>query len=150
VNQMTEALQKAGVQLPPLKERVWNMLKEHPTATAMDIAHYLGIRKEDKAAHSVITALSYMETIGLVASQKFKRTVGKSKRMVKHYTASTEYISTGVAKPVMKVAFKPEVPVVMPKSTFEEMSPMQIYVDALTVAKARELYNHLHKMFGSK
>lgn len=70
MNAITQALQTAGVKLPPLNKRIWLWLHDHPGKTSREVAVALGISHANAASTLAIMAKRKMVTAQ--AEQNFR------------------------------------------------------------------------------
>ena len=159
-NQMTEAFKQAGIKTPTILNQLWSIIKEQPGSTYRQI--------KDRASHlnpgSIATTLHSLEKRCMIYSRPADI---KNPRTKAYFTDMERYElrpNPNSAKEkkariaLMDSVLKAEVARVDAEaSTISHMLakaavPSQdwaAYVDTLTVAEARALYQQLHKMFGA-
>lgn len=170
---MHQALATAGVRLPTVAERVWNMIKDRPNSTAVDIAKRLKIFRHDVASRlvdlearkmiwsnvdrtlcpdGVFRQVKHFRT-DLASYQVLARAV-PIKHRVKKAPAMTNAIFAppAPAAPIEAPAYIapdvriPEAAKIDPPPTQDQL--VREYVDGLSVAAARAMYAYLDKVFG--
>ena len=153
MNQITEAMKKAGIGVP-LNKRIWLWLKDHPDKTSKEIAAALNVSR-----NNVSPTLSDMDKRGMVSYKKqyLSYNAGKPGR-----TYINVYRALGDEFEVLPKPKKPKVQAVKPASEPKSLpapaeKPMversltsrrKISLDEMSVVEAKELYDQLKKIFG--
>lgn len=136
MNSIANAMKEAGVAVPPLSQRLWLWIKDHPKATSREI--------ETQFKEGVSPRLADMEKRQMLSSSEVPNPSRKGKRTLKGYTVTQdEYDLLPIPK---KEAMTTRVPA--PKSAHAIVPQTKINIEALTIAEARALYAQLQKMFG--
>ena len=140
MNTMTEALVKAGVKLPPVKERLWRHIKDNPGISRRDL----------RATFSAVPEGTFSGQLWALmnAGQVYEREeFVADKRRTRLYTDMEVY-----APPPRTKKERYETP---PAQAPGQITPdvkcppsTDALIDSLTIAQARELYARLKRMFG--
>ena len=139
MNQLTNALAKAGVPLPTIKERLWRVIKDEPGLTASQLSKRLsGI-----PVGTISSQLNLMETRGMVyaVGTKGRGPIGKAKA---YHTDMAAYT---LPPPVKTNGKKAEPSPASAVSTNRQPVEMSIDLDSLTIREAKALYAKLKEMF---
>lgn len=105
MNAMTHALTEAGVELPSVKYRIWNWLRDHPEKTTEDIKKALGLNYPPYAELVSMEKHSLVKSYGDVLRNK---TFNGNPIKIKRYsvTNTKEYIQPERKAYVRKKATK--------------------------------------------
>lgn len=163
MTQMQEKLETAGVVLPQM-QRLWMKIKDYPNKTAKELRVLSGVRQG-----SICSLLAQMERRGMVHAQKDVRIWRDKRRSLKVYStnlhkyellpvppkevkppkgqAPTPAASGFGIRQVSVLPLKLAVPE-SPKLVEVEVLNDDKFIDNLTVAQARLLYQKLRGMFG--
>lgn len=136
MNQLTNALAKAGVPLPTIKERLWRVIKDEPGLTATQLRKRLsGI-----PIGTISSQLNVMETRGMVyaVGTKGRGPTGTAKA---YHTDMDTYDLPPPVKRNGKEAAPP------PVETKRQPVEKSIDLDSLTIREAKALYQQLKGMF---
>jgi hypothetical protein len=159
MNQMTEAIVKAGLAKPKTQQqRVWEMLKDHPDIPASRLAKMLSDVKES----SVSSLLVQMQHRGMVHIEKRPMRVpgphGMYERSTHFYRAIGDKYELKPIKRVPKKAppstpKQAELPLAAPAPQAptpapQAAAPTTVDINALMVGEAHALYLALKKLFG--
>ena len=142
-SQMEVALKKAGVHILPIRQRIWQFVKDNPGCTSNTI-----ISKVSGATQRHISNLKSCELIS--ATYDRRRDKQGYMRNISLFTASSVY--DGSCRPKQhktkaEVA-KVEAEVAKVEAKVEAPISYKLDLDSLTIAEARQLYAVLKKMFG--
>ena len=142
MNQISSALAQAGVKLPPLTQRVWQVLHDQKVPrTGKVLASMLNLPQSE-----VASALSKLHSRGMVAIARHERTrcTGPkgtaSHRLVAQYAALGNEYELLPVLPTTKA--EPAKPVVVVHST-----PATIDIGKMTLSEAHALYKRLQEFF---
>lgn len=152
MNAMTQALKESGVKLPPVKQRIWTWLKDHPDKTIEDVTKALGF------SYSLGAQMLDMERAGLLkvygdVSRAANPVTGYKQKIKRFSAVGTEYV-----KPERRASKKPVNPTIyaMPepykKLTFKahEEKPSfdpEALLRGLSLTDCKALYVYLHGVF---
>jgi hypothetical protein len=155
MNQISSALAQAGVKLPPLMQRVWQVLRDSKLPrSAKTVSQLLNVKTQD-----VSSVLSSLMARKMVERQfqvlSLKTGFGTAKREVAHYVAlgSTYELrplppakKAPAPKPDVEQRFlrAPEAPVSPPPL----QKPAPVDIENMTLSDARALYKRLQEFFG--
>ena len=140
MNDITQALQKAGVKIPSQNQRIWTYLKDFGPHTVRDIA------AETKIAEaSVQSAITVMVKGKML--EKIERVNHKGVRIHNHYGAIGKQferlpapVRRGDAAPTENAADAPGAPAA------PEFNPAHLLADC-TLSQMRQVYSFLGRMF---
>ena len=142
MNQMTQAFQAAGVKQKPLIERVWTYIKDHPNSKLSAVTAIYG----STAAQAVNTL--YMRKM-LTRRSVTQRTKDGRIREIFEYRAAMETYELLPLPLKTKTAARE----IVTQKPLTELKPanfvttLDAYIDGLTVAEARALYQKLKNIF---
>lgn len=135
MNQLTNALAKAGVPLPTIKERLWRVIKDEPGLTATQLSKRLsGI-----PIGTISSQLNVMETRGMVYVVGTKGHGPTRKAKAYHTDMDTYQL---LSAPKVGTTHKPAQKAVEPTADRDAFD-----LDALTIREAKALYVRLKGMF---
>lgn len=136
---MKQAMEAAGVPLPTLKERLWRIVKEQPGITMKE----LHARMRDTPRGSISSQLHVMQGRGMI----YTKPSGRSYRGREIIGLHTD-LATYTLMPPSTTRKPPVIHLVEPATAKPTTADdLRKFVDNLTVAQARELFNHLKRMF---
>ena len=156
MNQMTAALKSAGVKVPPVIERVWRYVADHPGVTSRTVSQVLGLKQSEASSQLVVLVHRRM---CCEKKQVLKVRAGKgwTNRLISHYSVC---IPNYELLPLPKVP--PPVSVNIAKIT-EQVKPLSfevwgvpavqpepglgIDILSMPLGQARELYERLKRVF---
>ncbi len=139
------ALAKAGIQLPPLNERVWNCLKDSKVPrTGKTVAQMIGAKPADVAG-----VLSNMAKRRMVAVNYQTETVkvgrGYARKEIGHYTAVGSQFEL---RPMpMKTEAQVHVPVFIEPPKPKALRADDIDLESMKLSEAHALYKRLREFF---
>ena len=142
MNQISSALAQAGVKLPPLTQRIWQLLHDSKMPrSAKVVASML-----NEPQSQISSAMNNLYSRGMVAIARHERTRCKgprgsvTNRLVAQYAAlGTEYELLPVLPTTKAETAKPVV-VVQP-------APATIDIEKMTLSEAHALYKRLQQFF---
>ena len=151
-NQIVNALREAKVELPPLKRRVWNYLKEHPNCCYNTIAAGLNAPKSHVASALQVVARNNLVYITEQPKRIFANNGVIRVRQVKYYRARGESYNTYLPAEVKIEPYPPQVAeptVELRKDTGSSVPEFDFrkFVTQLSPYQAREFYNALKEIF---
>jgi hypothetical protein len=141
MNDMTTALQRAGVPIPTQKQRIWQWLSDNGHHSTKDIASALNIKQD--VTQAAITDLRNRQMLSLIPMDN-----GKGVRLNNHYGAlgrKYELLSPhkkGAKKPEPKVVYEPKGEVVV----IPEFKP-EVFLGKLTLSELRSVHAYLGRFF---
>ena len=139
---MTQAFQAAGVKQKPLIERVWTYIKDHPNSKLSAVTAIYG----PTAAQAVNTL--YMRKM-LTRRSVTQRTKDGRIREIFEYRAAMETYEL-LPLPLKTKTAAREIVTQKPLTGLKPASStttLDAYIDSLTVAEARALYQKLKNIF---
>lgn len=160
MNQISSALAQAGVKLPPLLRRVWQLLHDQKSPrSAKVLASILNLPQSH-----VSSALNKLESRGMVAIARHELTRCKgprgavSNRLVAQYEAVGHEYELLPVLPTIKLTQPPQ-PVVDIEQRFLRQQPdieqrflrpqpATIDIEKMTLGEAHVLYKQLKEFFG--
>lgn len=142
--QIVNALREAGAELPSLKQRVWNFLKDHPNSCHRTVA--AGINVDKAKVSATLQQLTRNNLVYVTEQPKkiFLRTGVVQVRQIKYYRARGEAYHTRLpseAKPAAPLDLRKDPTSAVPEFDFRK------FVKQLTPYQAREFYNALKEIF---
>lgn len=142
MNQMTQAFQAAGVKQKPLLERVWWHIKDHPDCKLSALQAVYG----PTTAQAVNTLYTRKMVTRKGVPQRAKD--GRIRKIFEYRAAMETYELLPL--PLKSKAAAPETVTQNPPAELKPVSSadtLDAYIDALTVAEARALYQKLKNIF---
>lgn len=139
---MTQAFQAAGVKQKPLIERVWTYIKDHPNSKLSAVTAIYG----STAAQAVSTLYVRKMLTRRSVTQRTKD--GRIREIFEYLTAMETYELLPLPLKTKTVARE-----IVTKKPLTELKPasstttLDAYIDSLTVAEARALYQKLKNIF---
>ena len=150
MNQISSALAKAGVKIPPLLQRVWQVLHDQKgPRSAKALASMLNLPQS-----RLSSALSKLKSRGMVAVLRRDLTRCKGSRgavitrLVAQYgTLGTEYELLPVLPTTKAEPAKAELELRVDPLEFQAVRPATIDIEKMTLAEAHDLYRRLKEFF---
>ena len=169
---MEDKLRAAGVRVPPILERIWLWLKDHPQHTAADISKAIKLGK-----NQVASAMYDLDRRNMVEHSMDALIIRGMRRTVKVYSINPRMHGAyelwpaknkmvGVIEKQQEESAKRAVQAVMDAAVERSHAPLVAdlvrkeapvpsshewhEVSSMPLAKARILYDELHKFFGPK
>lgn len=142
MNQMTQAFQAAGVKQKPLMERVWTHIKDHPDSKLSAVTTIYG----PTAAQAVNTLYTRKMLTRKGVPQRAKD--GRIREIFEYRAAMETYELLPLPLKTKTVAR--EIVTQKPPTELKPASSattLDAYIDGLTVAEARALYQKLKNIF---
>lgn len=150
MNQISSALAQAGVKIPPLLQRVWQLLHDQKSPrSAKVLASILNLPQP-----YVSSALSKLESRGMVVIARHELTRCKgprgivTNRLVAQYEAVGHEYELLPVLPTIKLAQPPQ-PQPDIEHRFLRPQPTTIDIEKMTLAEAHALYMRLREFFAS-
>ena len=152
MNQISSALAQAGVKLPPLTQRIWQLLHDSKLPrSAACLASMLHVPRGN-----VSSAVNSMYSRGMVALARHELTRIKGprgtsiKRLVAQWAAVGQEYELLRALPTTKVERAANPYLVNAKSPEHSTpQPATIDIEKMTLSEAHTLYKQLQKFFGA-
>ena len=144
-NQIVNTLREVGAELPSLKRRVWNYLKEHPNVCYTTVASGLNAPKAHVASALQVLARNNLVYVTEQPKKIFTRNGVAQVRQIKYYRARGDHYQTNLPSeakpPVAALDLRKDPTVETPEFDFRK------FVKQLTPYQAREFYNALKEIF---
>ena len=152
MNQISSALAQAGVKLPPLLQRVWQLLHDQKSPrSAKVLASMLNMPQS-----YVSSALNKLESRGMVAVLRHELTRCKGPRGIVTNRLVAQYATLGVkyellpVLPTTKLAPQPQLqPDIEQRFLRPQPAIIDIDIEKMTLAEAHALYMRLREFFAS-
>lgn len=148
MNSLPQALKAAGVKLPPIKQRIWLWLKDHPHKTARDLSVVMHL-----PVAQVCAQMLKMKQRGMVTARlEPARRPGMGRRSFEYAAVGTTYelkhVSAGpTPNPTIHPGKGPSGPVVDVTNSTVHLTTVK--VPDMPLARAYALYQELKGYFAS-
>lgn len=146
-NQIVNALREAGAELPSLKRRVWNYLKEHPNVCYTTVASGLNAPKTHVASALQVLTRNNLVYVTEQPKKIFTRNGVAQVRQIKYYQARGDSYHTHLpSEPVPRASTRT---MDLRKDSTDPLPEFDFrkFVKQLTPYQAREFYNALKEIF---
>lgn len=157
MNAITLALKTAGVKVPPVSERIWRLVKDHPGLSARQVIDKLSLKEASCSSilHQ-LTARGMLETKSISVMRRIPAG-GTAPRRVKTFYVNPRMGGEYELLPLPKKDAKVTQLSVAKRECVAPATPVTCEtktgapdIDHLTLAQARELYKVLHQLFGER
>lgn len=146
-NQIVNALRASGAELPSLKRRVWNYLKEHPNVCYTTVASGLNAPKTHVASALQVLARNNLVYVTEQPKKIFTRNGVAQVRQIKYYQARGDSYHTHLPSEPARKTSTPALDLRKDPTANVPEFDFRKFVKQLTPYQARELYNALKEIF---
>lgn len=144
-NNIAQALREAGAELPSLRFRVWNYVKDHPNVCGKTVASALNVSQPMVASTLFQLARNNLLYVTTQPKRIFLRNGKVQTRDINYYRARGDHYQTNLPSeakpPVSALDLRKDPTVETPEFDFRK------FVKQLTPYQAREFYNALKEIF---
>lgn len=149
MNQISSALAQAGVKLPPLTRRVWQLL--HDSKLPRSAACVASILHEPPG--NVSSAINTMYSRGMIALARHELTRIKGPRGTSTNRLVAQWATVGQEYELLRVLpttkAKPPAPVEVKQQPVRTVEQFELDVEKMPLSKAFALYKRLQEFFGA-